>query len=73
MRDFGFLAFGYLYTFCYNNPPGKKRAMRLTDRLPNNTLQPTTAPPVLSGVTGNVEVAGAFIGHFERLGLGLGR
>jgi hypothetical protein len=68
MHDFGFLAFGYLYTFCYNYPPGRKRAMRLTDRLPNHALQPTAAPPVLSGVTGNTGVVGAFIGHFQRLG-----
>ncbi len=73
MHDFGFLAFGYLYTFCYNYPPGRKRAMRLTDRMTNTSLQPTAAPPVLSGVTGNTGVVGAFIGHFQWLWLSLGR
>ena len=67
LNDFGFLAFGYLYTFCYNNPPGRKRVMRLTDRLRNNKwLRTPAAPPVLSGVTGSTGVVGAFLGFIYR-------
>ena len=61
MHEFGFLAFGYLYTFCYNDPPGRNRAMRLTNRLPNASLQLKSAPTVLSGVTGKTSVVGALL------------
>src|SRR6266542_708393 len=44
LRDFGFLAFGYLYAFCYNDPPGRRKVMKLTDRRTNKALQPTAAP-----------------------------
>ena len=61
LREFGFLAFGYLYTYCYNYPPGRRKAMKLTSRLPNTPVQPTAAPRVLSNVTGTVPVVGAFL------------
>jgi hypothetical protein len=66
LRDFGFLAFGYLYTFSYHYPSGRKRAMRLTDRLPNQAPQSTIPPPVLSGYTGRVGVVGAFLRLISR-------
>jgi hypothetical protein len=40
--------------------------MRIGVMQPDQLLEPTVAPPVLSGVTGNTGVVGAFIGHFQR-------
>ena len=57
LRAFGFLAPGYLYTYAYTCPPGRKRVMKLADQQPA-VRQPSTAPPVLSGVTGRIAVTG---------------
>jgi hypothetical protein len=63
LRDFGFLAFGYLYAYVYLNPRGRKKVMRLTDRLAQTA--PASVPPVLSGVTGHIDVTGAFPGFLS--------
>jgi len=66
MLALGHLAFGYLYRFNCYFPAGRKKAMKLTDRMPYSTPPVTTTPSVISGFTGTTGIVGAFLHYFRR-------